>query len=177
MSVCRIRLILVVTALIATGFGTPAGAQTALTELKLGQRYWVTQTDGVEIRGYLTATTPTDVSVNTDRGHVTIPTADVFRIAKPDGLKNGALIGAGVGVGFVFLSAGTDNSDGPLDGTTFAIIAAGLVASAGGAVGALLDKVVSPRKTVYQKAAAAPLMQIVPAMHKGGVGVRGTVRW
>jgi hypothetical protein len=177
MSICRIRVILIVATLIATGLAAPAGAQTPLTEIRLTpeQRYWVTRTDGVEIRGYITARTPSEVQVSTDRGNVTIPTADVLRVTKRDGLTNGALIGAGVGAGFVLLAAAANHEE-KLAGSAVMYVWAGAYGAAGAITGTIVDMVVNRRKAVYRKA-STPSVQVAPTVLNGRLGIRGTVRW
>lgn len=175
MSIRQIHLTLALTVLLVIGIGAPASAQPPITDvpLKSGTIYWVTRTDGSEIKGFITERTAEEVRVNGALGPVAIPAPEVLRIAKPDGLRNGFLIGASVGVA-MFAPYALD-PDLPA-GAARRVGATATVALMYGGIGALIDKAFEGRTDVYRRA-SSPSVSLAPIASARRLGLRATVRW
>jgi hypothetical protein len=113
--------VLAVLATAATGFAQ-AGAGTsfdALAErLRVGQSIWVTDQAGREVRGTLEGLTNDALVLKTDR-LITFSARDVRRVRarQRDSIKNGALIGLGVGaaMGTAWCIGAVADDSGDLD--------------------------------------------------------------
>jgi hypothetical protein len=100
----RIQFTLVV-ALLVAGCASSALAQPLLADvpIKAGTLYWITRTDGMEVKGFITERTDTELRISGERGPLAVPVSEVLMIAKPDGLKEGFLAGMLTGVTMVLV--------------------------------------------------------------------------
>jgi hypothetical protein len=162
----------VLAAVLVLAATTAATAQDVVNApIKEGKMYWVTRSDGSEIRGFITTLTATDVRVNGALGEVSVPAREVLRISKVDGLWNGFAIGAGVGIGFGIPWLGY--AEGQTGQKVWFLLR---VAAAYGGLGALLDKAIERRTVIYQRPGGAAFA-LAPMASQNGLGLRGVVRW
>ena len=131
------------------------------TRLKPGDTVWVTDAAGREVKGKIVDLAPEAVTVKADASRTYGP-ADVNLIheRRPDSLKNGALIGLGVGGGLALglcLAAETTEGDGAC------ALAAGIYGGVGAAIGVGIDALIPGRKIVAYRApgpAGAPSARV-----------------
>lgn len=173
MSIRRCPILFVLTALLVLSSTSAAAQDVTTATITEGKVYWVTRSDGSEIKGFITGRSPADVRVSGAFGEVSIPTGEVLTIAKVDGLKNGFLIGAGVGLAFMVPYALSD--EGSADTGPKLMGALGVAAMYGG-IGALIDKALEGRTVVYRRS-GGPSFVLVPIASGQRLGLRGSVRW
>jgi uncharacterized protein YcfJ len=146
-----IRRVFTVLGLLA-GAVVPASAQYAATfeELpaatKHGQRLFVFDREGNEIRGRLAAVTADTVTLRVDHGTRELTRDEITLIRTPsqDSILNGAAIGAAVTGGFTLLSfAGCDDCTG-----AGAFVLGGMLWGAG--IGAVIDACILTPRDVYR---------------------------
>ncbi len=90
-----------------------------------------------------------------------------MRIEKPDGLKNGALIGLGVGLGFGVVGATLMHGEGAESGQVAAAIVSNALAWT--LLGTGIDAVFNNRRTLYERGRHLQT-RVAPVV---GAGVRG----
>lgn len=174
MSMRRVPFLLALAALLVLGTTTSAVAQDVVNApLTQGKIYWVTRSDGSEIRGFITSRTLAEIRVNGALGEVAIPARDVLHISKVDGLWNGFAIGAGVGMAFFVPWALSDEASAP---AAQKVAGSLVVAAMYGGIGALIDRAMEGRTVVFRRAGGASVA-LAPAATAHGFGVRGSVRW
>jgi hypothetical protein len=174
MSIRRVPFVIALATLAILTATTSAVAQDVMTApIREGKVYWVTRSDGSEIRGFITARTLTDVRVNGAQGEVAIPTHDVLRIAKVDGLWNGFAIGAGAGLAFAVPWALSDEASAPAGQK---VVGSLVVAAMYGGIGALIDKAIERRTVLFRREGGASVA-LAPTATPHGLGLRGSVRW
>jgi hypothetical protein len=103
-----------------------------------------------------------------------VPAADIITITrKGDSLKNGLLIGAGIGLASGLLVASGNDSDGTdwCDGSECAGFVVFSTATYAG-IGVLIDHLVKGREVVYRAPAARVSWSVAPYPVKHGAGVR-----
>jgi hypothetical protein len=137
--------------------------------LEQGDRVIVTDAGGHDWKGRLAAIRP-DVIVLTNGDRRAFRGPDVRRIRRMDGVWNGVLIGAAIGVGGIPIwqraSCGSNDSE-----CATIVGAVGLVTLVpGGAVlGLVVDKLVM--RTVYQAPGHMPVVMIAPVVGTEAVGL------
>jgi hypothetical protein len=131
------------------------------TRLKPGDTVWVTDAQGREVKGKIVDLAPGAVTVKADASRTYGP-ADVNLIheRRPDSLKNGALIGLGVGGGLTLglCLAGSESED-----AGWCALAAGIYGGAGAAIGVGIDALIPGKKIVAYRApgpAGAPSARV-----------------
>jgi hypothetical protein len=120
------------------------------TRLKPGDTIWVTDAQGREVKGKVQALAPEVITLKGE-GPKTFAAGDVRLIQerRPDSLKNGALIGLGVGGGLVLgLCLAGEASEG--DG--WCALAAAIYGGAGAAIGVGIDALIPGKKIVAYRA-------------------------
>lgn len=172
MSHGRIRFTLVV-ALLVAGCASSAFAQPLLADvpIKTGKLYWVTRTDGMEVKGFITERTDTELRISGERGPLAVPVSDVLMIAKPDGLKEGFLVGMLTGVTMVVVQP-----DDPDYGSGAKAAFAAYFGLAFGGIGALVDKMVGGRDVVYRQPGTVSV-SLAPVLSGGRRGIGAVLRW
>jgi hypothetical protein len=143
----------------------------------VGDVVYVTDTTGTTIKGRLTALTDEAVHVKVRAGVRGVAAADVRRIQwqQPDSPLTGALIGAGVGAipGIYWLAVDPNECTGMCP-EEYAFIAVGAV------VGALIDRAIKRKMTVYSAAASrdgAKSFVIGPLVTRDHKGVQIAVKF
>ncbi len=148
--------------------------------IRLGQTVWVTTSEGLDMKGVVSAVTATTLDVSGEAGTRQVVVAETRRIAKRDGNRNGFLIGAAVGaLPFLAEAAGGDSSGcekGLTCHSTGWYLATSLLSGGlWGGIGALIDNSIEGRETIYTR--PSPLLQVTPVVTRSGVGVRAAIRW
>ena len=141
------------------------------TRLKIGDTIWVTDAQGQEVKGKLSALS-TDGLMLDAGGTKTFAARDVgiVRERRRDSLKNGAIIGAIPGAIFGLLGGGM------ADGGPGAAIGAVVVGALGAAVGAGIDALIPGKKVVAYWAPrstgpAPPRVSLAPVITPRAKGV------
>jgi hypothetical protein len=120
------------------------------TRLRPGDTVWITDAQGREVKGKIVDLAPGAVTLKADASRTYGP-ADVNLIheRRPDSLKNGALIGLGVGGGLTLglCLAGSESED-----AGWCALAAGIYGGAGAAIGVGIDALIPGRKIVAYRA-------------------------
>lgn len=168
--------ILVITAALAVP--SLALAQSAsITQLKVGQIVWITDTNGFELRGSVVATLPEAIEISTGGGPRRLAMSSIQVIAKKDSNRNGFWWGFAVGVApMVGLSSGQVFSSS--EAIAFTLVG-GL---SNGAVGWLIDNAIEGRSVLYERSDRAPALAVhlAPVVSLGGpkrLGVGGAITW
>lgn len=166
--------------LVATSSVVSAQTSPPQLPLSLGQTVWVTTSEGLDMKGVVSAITPTTLDVSGEAGTRQFVVAETRRIAKRDGNTNGFLIGAAVGaLPFLVEAAGGDGDSGNRT-TSYSnrgqvILVAAVSGALWGGVGALIDNAIEGRETIYTR--PSPALQVTPVVTRSGVGLRGAIRW
>jgi hypothetical protein len=125
------------------------------------QPVFVRGIDGVETHGRLIDFGPASLSLFVDGARRELPLDSIDRIqTRGDSVRNGALIGAAVGVGLWSLTAAEYGGDVPF---VF------FWAASYGALGALVDLMIPGRTTIYAKPAA---VASAPAGKRAGLAFK-----
>jgi hypothetical protein len=168
--------------LLGCAAAAPALAQPPATSIdqlparvRVGEQVWVTGEDGREVKGKLWNLTPSSVEIMSG-GRTTTFDADSLRVMaarKPDSLRNGAIIGLGIGIGLASLAAFECKQYAPCF-VVGGVFYAGLGAAAGVGIDALTPtgKIEVYRRVASQSARIA--LAPVVTMRAQGVVVRIT---
>jgi hypothetical protein len=124
------------------------------TRLKPGDTVWVTDMQGREIKGKIQGLAPNALTLNAD-GAKTLAARDIsaIREREPDSLKNGALIGLGVGGGLALVAClGLAEGSGD-SGWCAAVV--GVYGAVGAGIGVGIDALIPGKKRVAYRAPGA----------------------
>jgi hypothetical protein len=100
-----------------------------------------------------------------------IPVDHIVRIEQPDTVKNGALIGLGIGMGSGFVATLSDPQGGAV--LVSRVLGNGLVCAG---IGALIDAAQDHRRTLYERG-ARPRARLRPFIGRQVRGVAATIQW
>ena len=156
--------------------------------VSVGQVVWVTVRDGFEFKGVISGVTATSIDVRGDAGTKHLNASEIRRIATTDSLKNGFWIGFAVGaVSGAAMSTdmgdstvGQQNHQDDRSGvqkTLGPVVVGGLFGLMSGGIGALIDRAIGGRRTIYEPPDATPAVRVGPIVTGHGLGLRGTIRW
>jgi hypothetical protein len=162
----------------------PASAQARADDmrarLKEGQKVTVIDVGGQQIQGRITDLGSDAMTLASGRQRLRVPYADVVRIVRPDGLKNGALAGLAIGVG-VGLAATHDfrcRQDqfcgNPNPGSYVAGSALG--GGIGAALGVGIDALIGGDRTIYERGRSARI-RVSPELARGRRAATIAVAW
>lgn len=172
------------------GFSTPIGRypQSRVIESRMfgaaivrtGQYVWLTRADGIDVAGSVTRITPDEIILATTAGLVLVPVADVQRLERPDGvgdgIRRGAVIGAGAGAALLAVLNAACRGDCMY--TWGALILGGGVGGAlGAAGGAVVDGVSRHRETIFERAAPGQTVTVFPLVRPRSTGVAARIAW
>lgn len=124
---------------------TRSGDQWAVVQrLSLGERVALETLTGDVTRGEVEGVDATGIRIRASSGSLRFARAEVRRIARvlrgDDSLKNGAIIGAAIGAGYVLVVLAMLAADGDAEITPAGSVAGGaLFTGIGAAIGALVD--------------------------------------
>ena len=152
-----------------------------LPDMEIGQRIWVSNSQGMEVRGELIKLSPDTLEIATATGPRQIATADVWTIMEKDSNRNGFLIGAGVGLFSVLLMMGATeggNATASAGGTAEGVA---IGAALYGGIGAVIDSAIDGRQLIYRRAESSTstfsLAPIVSIKGSKRLGLGGTITW
>ena len=161
------------------GAPAPAAAQEPVksfdqlnTRLKVGDKVWVTDAQGRELQGKIHSLSSDALTLGTD-GARTFAARDVSAIRErpPDSLKNGALIGFGVGGGLALVAClGLAEGSGE---SGWCAIALGFYGGVGAGIGVGIDALIPGKKqAVYRAPGSLPsaslsFAPVITPRHKG----------
>jgi hypothetical protein len=155
--------------------------------VKDGEKVKITSEGGRELRGRIVALGLNGLTLDRGRERTDVPYAQITRIAADgDSLLNGALIGLGVGVGVGLLAELNENSasDDPFCGMAiladcnddstgaYLLVWTGI----GTLIGVGIDALIHRDRTLYERGGSAHVV-LVPAVGRGGGGVRLSITW
>ena len=147
---------------------------TALQELvEVGQTVTVVDASGREVTGPITALTPARLVLGGGGRERAWEEADVVRIRYrgQDSLRNGTLIGLGVGaaVAAVALLAGP-----PLEGpdADWGIFSVAVGAGLGAALGVGIDAMFTAERDIFRRSGSGAQVRLQPLLHARGGGLR-----
>jgi hypothetical protein len=151
--------------------------------LRKGQKVVIVDEDGRELKGRVDSLSTTGLGLATRDGRLDLSLDRIVKIDHPhDGLGNGALIGAGISVGFsLFSLAVTSNSCGsnvrcepiPVGIWLWAI---GSSAAGGAGIGVAIDAMIKRDPAIYRRGAGVR-MTLSPAVGRGVRGAVASVSW
>jgi len=142
------------------------------TRLKVGDTVWVTDAQGREIKGKIHSLSPDALTLGAD-GSKTFAARDVSAIRERqlDSLKNGALIGFGVGGGLALVAClGLAEGSGE---SGWCAIALGFYGGVGAGIGVGIDALIPGKKqAVYRAPGSLPsaslsFAPVITPRHKG----------
>ena len=179
-------IFLVVMGLLATAAATSAQDASASFEalagrIRVGQQIWVTDTTGREVRGRLERLTSDELVLKVD-GLETFAAPDVRRVRARarDSLKNGTLIGLGVGggMGTAWCIGAVADDSGEIDAGVECAEGFTVFPGLGALIGLAVDAVIPGRlRVVYQaslpREASRARLMVVPlfSSHAKGLAV------
>jgi hypothetical protein len=179
----------------AAGVSVPLGGYTfsradaggdagAFGDVRPGRVAWVTTTDGREHEGVVANAEAGRVVLFSDKTFTNFAADEIVRIETPDGLGNGMKWGAiagGATTGtlatlftLAFCTGGGDDCGEP---AAFLITTTAFGAGMGVVAGAIVDRLIEGRQTVYARDGARPSIGVSPLFVKGGGGVGATFAW
>jgi len=167
-------------------FSTTAAAQAPADDIRArvkdGQKVSVTDDQGREFNGRIVRLTGDALTLAKGRERTDVVYADIVKIDRTDSLKNGALIGLGVGAAlgilmvvptgceddYTFLCGG---DPGPGNYAAGALIVGGL----GAAIGTGIDALIGGRRNLYQR--GGPRVSLSPTVQRQAIGAAVSLRW
>ena len=153
-------------------FSSPvAKAQTIPPAVKPGLKVSVTDQRGASVEGRVQEVSDRFVRLSVKGRVRDIPVEEVVRIERPDTVKNGALIGFGVGVSSGLVAIAFDPHGGAL--AVSRTLGNGVVCAG---IGALIDAAMDSRRTLYQRG-PGPQTRLHPVIGRHVRGVAATVEW
>jgi len=153
-------------------FSSPvAQAQSIPATVKPGLKVSVTDQRGGSVEGRVQEVSDRFVRLSVKGRPRDILIEEVVRIERPDSVKNGALIGFGVGATMGLVATAFDPQSGGL--LVSRTLGNGLI-SAG--IGALIDAAIDSRRTLYQRG-PGPQARLHPVIGRHVRGVAATVEW
>lgn len=152
--------------------------------VEIGENVWVTNTDGVELRGDILNLSASELELKTSAGIKRIGMTDVLIVAKKDSNWNGFLIGALVGglsgalVGPTYIDElHRENPKAQTPSVAVLTISSALFY---GGVGAFIDNQIQGRDVVYRKPSSAVAVRVAPlvsVLGARGIGLGGSITW
>jgi hypothetical protein len=125
--------------------------------VQAGDEVRVTDAAGIEARGSLSRLSADSVEILTAQGPRTWGATDVQRVRHrySDPVRNGVLIGAGVGAGFAAIAYALTCPECDAEDAGWIALGIGIYAGGGAGLGALVDVLHKGTRTVYERPAAA----------------------
>ena len=172
-------------ALAALAASSPAWSQSVAESIqarvKHGQRVSITDDQGQEINGRISALTADGLTMLVDGQAAEVPYDRIVRIDRPtDSLANGALIGLGVGVALGLAAVATDDPSqcASCGETSTGDYVAGtlLLGGLGTAVGVGIDALIHRDREIYRRG-GRPQATVAPILGHGVHGAVATLTW
>jgi hypothetical protein len=146
------------------------------TRLRPGRTVAITDEQGEKITGPFRSLDADRISIGQDGKVRDVRLAQVLRIEEVDDLKNGMLIGLGIGAGLFIVEAIAAQSDGiTLNAAGYALVGS-IYAGLGAGIGAGIDALVGGNKTIYRRG-STPRVTVGPTLRPRRAGVDVVLSW
>jgi hypothetical protein len=159
--------------------GTAAGQTSAndlRDRLKEGQKVDVTDEQGRELRGRIVNLTADSLTLTRGADRQLVPYAQIVKIDRVDDLRNGALVGLGVGLGLFALDAVVSSENGiTLNPAGYLVIGA-LYGAAGAGAGVGIDALIGGNRNIYQRGGSTRI-SLVPSIGRDRIGAAIGISW
>ena len=149
----------------------PAVEQAIPATVRSGLKVAVVDERGASVEGRVQEVSGRFVRLTVRGNSRDIPIEDIVRIERPDTVKNGALIGLGIGMGTGLVATFSDPRGGAV--LVSRVLGNGLVCAG---IGALVDAVQDHRRTLYQRG-ARPQARVQPVIGRQVRGVAAILEW
>ena len=149
----------------------PAAAQAIPATVRSGLKVSVVDDRGTSVEGRVQDVSDRFVRLAVRGASRDIPIEDIVRIERPDTVKNGALVGLGIGVTMGLIGTVAD----PQGGVVFVWRTVGNSVICAG-IGALIDGAQDHRRTLYERG-PRPHARLRPFIGRHVRGVAATVEW
>ena len=162
--------------LLSASFATAQPAQLPIQDtVTSGLKVTVTDDRGVMVDGRVEAVSDRAVRLAIKGASKEIPIEQIVRIERPDGIKNGALGGFGVGATLGTVAAIMAISGGYRSGgfAVGSIIGNGVVCAG---IGALIDAAIDGKKTLYERGRRSET-RVAPLIDRRVRGAAVSVSW
>jgi hypothetical protein len=158
----------------------PASAQTPADNLPdrltKGQEVAVTDDQGRELRGRVVNLTMDSLALKRGDDREEVPYAHIVKIDRVDTLRNGALIGLGVGLGLFALDALVSSENGiTLNAAGYAVFGA-LYGGLGAGAGAGVDALIGGNRNIYQRGRGTRI-SLAPSIGRDRVQTSIGISW
>ena len=120
-------------------------------QVKEGQKVAVTDEQGRELRGRIVNLTTDSLTLARGDRREQVQYPHIVKIDRVDDLRNGALIGLGVGLGLFALDAVVSSEDGITLTPAGYVVFGALFGGAGAGAGAGIDALIGGNRNVYQR--------------------------
>jgi hypothetical protein len=149
----------------------PAAEQASPATVRPGLKVAVVDERGASVEGRVQEVSDRFVRLTVRGSTRDIPIEDVVRIEQPDTVKNGALIGLGVGLGAGLIATAFDPQGGAVLASR--VLGNGVVCAG---IGALIDAAQDHRRTLYER---GPRLQarLRPVIGRHVRGVAAILEW
>lgn len=146
------------------------------TRLRPGRKVAITDEQGEKVTGPFRSLDADRISIGPDGKVRDVRLAQVLRIEEVDDLKNGMLIGLGIGAGLFIVEAIAAQSDGiTLNAAGYAVVGS-IYAGLGAGIGAGIDALVGGNRTIYRRGSPSQVT-VTPSFRRGAPGVRVAFSW
>ena len=148
--------------------------------VQAGDEVRVTDAAGVEARGSLSRLSADSLEILTAQGPRTWGPTDVQRVRHrySDPVRNGVLIGAGVGAGFAAIAYALTCPECDAEDAGWIALGIGIYAGGGAGLGALVDVLHKGTRTVYERpATAGPSIVVAPVLDRTRRGLAASLRF
>jgi hypothetical protein len=148
----------------------------AEVHLKPGAKVAITDEHGDKISGRFAGLDTERITIGVDGELRHMPVGQILRVEEVDDLRNGMLIGLGIGVAIFAVEAIVARSDGfELTAAGYLVIGS-IYGGLGAGAGAGIDALVGGDRTIYRRGGSARL-SVVPTVRRGRTGVAVALSW
>ena len=162
-------------ALLSVPAAAAAGQAERIADIvQAGQQVLIVDDQGRGLEGRVELASAAVVRVSTRAGTEDVATDRIVRIEKPDGLKNGTLIGLGVGLGLGVVGATLVHGEGAQSGQVAAAIVSNALACT--LLGTGIDAVFNNRRTLYERGRRLQT-RVAPVVRSGVRAAVVAVTW
>ena len=148
----------------------------ASERLQVGRKVAITDEQGDRITGRVTQLTADAITIEHARAARGVPFKQIVRVEEVDDLKNGMLVGLGIGVALFTLEAILARSDGfELTPAGYAVIGS-IYAGLGAGAGAGIDALVGGNRTIYRRNGSGRV-SVAPTLRPDRAGVGLVFSW